>query len=416
MNRVAFLLVLLVANGLVLLLVNSILPSAYMDEVFHERQFSDIAKWIKSGCDVNFFVWDKAITTFPGLYLVSTLLTPGWVVNLGHLRAINAIVAPILIYTSIFAVKKSHLLVLSVLLFPLNYFYSFLFYTDTLSSASVLALVSLKVQKRYLWLGVMGAVSVLMRQTNIVWLFGLCLSEVIERFRKGSSSYALLLSGIIRDFYTSIFVGILFVIFVVKNDFSIVLGHQEYHSYSLHLAQINYFVLTAIGAAGPIEWWFVVKSIRKTNWCAFFVFFALAVLASEFGTVVHPFILSDNRHYSFYFNRYFLSRRWIRSVVIPAIVSLSLTHSRLFKKSIPGMHKSAFILCTLSCIIPTPLLEFRYFAIPCSLILLAKSHTRKQRLSFICFSAAVNALVMYMFLFRPFISQDELGSLSRFMF
>ena len=417
MSKLSLLLFAAILNALVLFCVNTIVDTPYMDETFHVNQFLEIEKWIFSKKESEkTLVWDKSITTFPGLYLVS-LPVSFFSTNLFLLRAINAILLPTITFLILMRITKSdNSLSLSAIFFPLNFFYSFLYYTDTVATGAVLVLVLLKAQKRFALMGIFGAIAVLMRQTNIVWLFGFCLSELLPRTH--TSTFLSLCVSVIRDFYTSIAVGLGFVVFLVWNNYSVVLGHQEFHSFSLHFAQINYFVLTCVACTGPKEWCAIlVKSVKNTRISAFLVFFALSVLASELGTVVHPFILADNRHYSFYFYRYFLSKRWIRSLVIPALVSLSILHSKIFalERKYRIMSKPVFWLCSFICLVPTPLLEFRYFTVPYLLLLLSSPWNRKELLfSNLFLSMLVNAAVMYTFLNRPFRSPD--GSLSRFMY
>lgn len=417
MSKFSLLLFVSVLNCAVLLLVHTIVDMPYMDETFHVNQFLEIEKWIFfKNMSSEKLVWDESITTFPGLYFVSLPLS-FISTNLFLLRGINAILLPTIMFFTIMRITKSdNFLSLSAIFFPLNFFFSFLYYTDTVATGSVLLLVLLKAEKRFAVMGVLGAVAVLMRQTNIVWLFGLCLSELLPRIHT-SSNFASLCVSVIRDFYTCIAVGLGFVVFLVWNNYSVVLGHQEFHSFSLHLAQINYFVLTCVACSGPKEWCsIIVKSVKNTRRDSFFIFFALSVLASELGTIVHPFILADNRHYSFYVYRYFLSKRWIRSLAIPALVSLSILHSKIFTTgTINIMSKPVFWLCTFICLVPTPLLEFRYFTVPYLLLLLSRPWDSQELLfSNLFFSMLVNAAVMYAFLYRPFRSPE--GSLSRFMY
>lgn len=407
----AFLIVLV--NLIVVMWVNRTVTEPYMDEVFHVKQYGSILNWIKGE---SRFVWDEAITTFPGLYFFSAFFA--WIPqgeSLYFLRGINAVVIPLLMYATVSKkLTKSIATAIAVLLLPTNFFYFFLYYTDAIATASVLIVFACT--KRYTKQGLVGISAVLMRQTNIVWLFGLCMSEVLHRIQKQRGLSLKMSREILRDMYTSILAGIGFVVIYILNGNSIVLGHQEYHSMSLHFAQMNYFVLLAVAFAGPFEWFNILNSIKKTNFSHFLIFFFLSVAASEFGTVVHPFILADNRHYTFYLYRNFLSRRWIRSLAVPALVSLSLIHGRILKGKIPGMSKTFFWICTFLCLVPSPLFELRYFNVPLSLLFIGGSSSGENNLatSSVCFSVLVNACTLYMFLNRPFRSHDN--SISRFMF
>ena len=205
-----------------------------------------------------------------------------------------------------------------------------------------------------------------------------------------------------RDLWIQSCVGIGFVIFFISNHFSIVLGHHEHHGLSFHFAQINYFLIAALAVA----------EVRLPNWTTTILhslpLTILLSLFSEIGTVVHPFLLADNRHYSFYFFKR-IEPRWVRSGAIPALASAVAICMRWDAKKI-CMHFSTFAFCLAASLVPSPLLEFRYFALPCSMLLLSGSGARWRTAVF----ALTNILLGYVFLYRPFAAAD--GSVSRFMF
>jgi alpha-1,2-glucosyltransferase len=381
--------------------------SSYMDEEFHVAQVGKTQRYIFSN---KSWEWDPKITTFPGLYFVTSGLLGAWECSLTTLRGINAIIVNTVLFLTVRRITDSSIACAAVL-YPLNFFYSLLYYTDSVSTLFVLLTALTIKEKRFLLSGICGFLSVLMRQTNIVWIFGLCLSELIDRKQKRSFSFSVTLT----NFWSHLLVGFGFVYFViVVNGFSIVLGHKEYHSFSFHFAQLNYLVLTAVGASGPSEWIHIVKGLKhfrqKKTWII--VLFLFSVVAASVGTVVHPFILSDNRHYSFYFFKYFLSRPWIRCVVIPAVVSVSLISSRILNPAkFQTIRMPLFWFCTLTCIIPTPLIEFRYFNIPITLLLCSQRVIDKRVILFFLF---VNIVTVYIFVFRPFVGVD--GSVARFMY
>lgn len=80
----------------------------------------------------------------------------------------------------------------SISLFPLNYFFQFLFYTDSGSTLFVLASYYLMLKKYYQSSAYVAGVAVLYRQTNIVWvLFGIALvliGNVEQLFSKANNN------------------------------------------------------------------------------------------------------------------------------------------------------------------------------------------------------------------------------------
>jgi alpha-1,2-glucosyltransferase len=75
----------------------------------------------------------------------------------------------------------------------------------------------------------------------------------------------------------------------------------------------------------------------------------------------------------------------------------------------------ALVACTAAALVPTPLLELRYFIVPALLVTLreCESSTATVRANIALF-AAVNAAAVYIFVFRPFQWPD--GSVARFMY
>ena len=375
----------------------------YMDEEFHVAQFERIQSFVWKRAQ---WEWDPAITTFPGLYFLTSTIMGPWTSSLPLLRAVNAIGVNLGTWLVVKGLTGKSSVASAVVLYPLNFFFSLLYYTDSVSTFFVLLTMLLMKKRRFYLSGMIGGLSVLMRQTNIVWIFGLCLSEWIHR------SFNL---SIVWDLWPHIVVGIAFVVFVLQNG-SIVLGHQQYHSFSLHLAQSNYFVLTAVGACGPSEW---ISMAKRFKFSPFFGLLILsAVLSAIYGTVEHPFILSDNRHYSFYFYKYFVSRYWmIRSLVIPLLVAASISASRILNpppSRTSNMPNAILWFCTLLCIVPTPLIEFRYFNIPISLLICRSGLADSSLKGIQYFFLLVNVVTVYVFVFRPFRGVD--GALARFMY
>lgn len=114
----------------------------YMDEIFHIPQAQKF-------CHGNFVEWDSKITTFPGLYLLSFLINHifPFECSLVFLRGINvflAILWPYYLYQcrrTIFPkedeIKDTVLMITMVVLYPMAFFFYFLYYTDTASIVSI---------------------------------------------------------------------------------------------------------------------------------------------------------------------------------------------------------------------------------------------------------------------------------------
>ena len=144
----------------------------------------------------------------------------------------------------------------------------------------------------------------------------------------------------------------------------------------------------------------------------------------------HPFLLADNRHYTFYiwrrlFNvhplsRYLLAPFYLASMT--AMYSLAGEHHALLLHSIadavitglsdlwsaPSMLIWAF--ATAATLVPSPLLEFRYMLIPYILLRLHLRPSARWRASAeLAMNVAINAVTLYVFLYKPFRWPTEPG-------
>lgn len=168
-------------------LVNYVVPDAYMDEIFHVPQ-------AQGYCKGDFNTWDPMITTLPGLYYVSLAyiapLFPGmqWIgkartfqeaCSTAILRSVNislAIICALLFYDIIIELRPEtnarsairQAFVLS--LYPLHWFFTFLFYTDVGSTTAVMAMYLACIKRSYWPSALLGCLAIVFRQTNIVWM------------------------------------------------------------------------------------------------------------------------------------------------------------------------------------------------------------------------------------------------------
>ncbi|XP_009772797.1 dol-P-Glc:Glc(2)Man(9)GlcNAc(2)-PP-Dol alpha-1,2-glucosyltransferase isoform X1 [Nicotiana tabacum] len=179
------------------ILVNCIVPDPYMDEIFHIPQAQQY-------CKGNFRSWDPMITTPPGLYIVSLAhvasLFPGlFSMKVGAsfsdacsssiLRSSNGVLAvfcSFLVYNILnhlrpsLSDRKVTLRTVVLALYPLHWFFSFLYYTDVASLTAVLASYLMSLKKNYFLSSVVGALAVLIRQTNIIWVLFIACTGVLD--------------------------------------------------------------------------------------------------------------------------------------------------------------------------------------------------------------------------------------------
>ncbi|TDH65270.1 hypothetical protein CCR75_000261 [Bremia lactucae] len=173
-------------------IVNKTVPDPYMDEIFHIPQAQKYCKGL-------YAEWDPKITTFPGLYIVSTLFAKavltfriGNSCSVAVLRSINVffawgnIVLCVLLRRHVAPQDSNALLhALRITMFPPLFFFTFLYYTDGGSTFFVLLMLFLAERVDLLQYpparGTQsGGVAVLFRQTNIVWV-GFVAGTVVVR-------------------------------------------------------------------------------------------------------------------------------------------------------------------------------------------------------------------------------------------
>ncbi|XP_037037118.1 putative Dol-P-Glc:Glc(2)Man(9)GlcNAc(2)-PP-Dol alpha-1,2-glucosyltransferase isoform X1 [Bradysia coprophila] len=423
-----------------------------IDEEFHLRQGLNY-------CNGDFTVWDPKITTLPGLYIVSTLLfLPFNLCNAFTLR-LTSLLASIINVWFIYKIRKLvtvkaknkdwklafETFIISTL--PPMYFFAHLYYTDIISITAVLGLVLFNMRNEHNIAALFGLASVLMRQTNIVWVgmaFGM---TVIDKFciqtlpfikdadKTGKIDHLYTLQDIIAvaGFYLKRFylipkqlkllafylVGYLLVIlafigFVLWNG-SIVVGDKTAHTAALHLPQILYFSLFTLVFGISM----VLTHLERTiKWaCKKWYIVAIGTVAMaiivNFNTIVHPYLLADNRHYTFYvWNKFYGKYAFARYAIIPvyALALISLYHA-INNKS--AGFKLIFSICAVAAIAFQQLVEVRYFIIPFLLIRLNTSQIKCKNLVVEFFSyTLINAFVFLTF-FRKEIYWSDFGEVQR---
>ncbi|CAG0883110.1 unnamed protein product [Cyprideis torosa] len=375
--------------------LQSLHPYNVVDEVYHVA----IADAYLAG---NFTYWHPKVTTPPGLYLVTyailkplsfTDFTEKKIESLEFLRMVNAI-GMIFNFLIVYYILKTLwkkmsevqviLSTVIIALHPLIVPYGFLYYTDVFSLTAILLTYLMHINGLYALAFPAGIWSLLMRQTNIVWLFFISLNHAIDvydehmyprvsgkRKKKATQStwtrfvnFGLDLLG---SCWPYLFHGLAFLAFITWNDGHIVLGDQSSHTPTLHIPQLLYFAAvyllfhfpSALVAVFP-------RRIKTRTFLSYtFVLTVLAFLAIHYNTLVHPYLLADNRHISFYvWNKFFLK---YPDVAPYAVVPVYLLGFYALKKStdilgLQGQLLMAF--CTALTLVPQRLFEFRYFIVP----------------------------------------------------
>lgn len=138
--------------------------------------------------------------------------------------------------------------------------------------------------------------------------------------------------------------------------------------------------------------------VLRKHWafCTFLVLLFGALI--YMNTIVHPYMLADNRHYLFYvWNKFYGRFWWFRFIMAPVyLLSMTILHQSISARS--AGFKLIYALCTIVSIALQQLIEVRYFIIP---FLIARLSTTPVKFKFIIldlvFYLAINAIVFYLF-------------------
>ncbi|KAG2444946.1 hypothetical protein HXX76_001682 [Chlamydomonas incerta] len=359
-------------------------------------------------------------------------------------------------------------------LYPLHWFFSFLLYTDVASLLFLLLAHLAALKRRYLLAALAGGAAVLCRQTNAVWaafvlgeaaLRELGLATAAAQPDGGSSGAAAVGGGgagsstavVEKDAARSAaeaaeagsgLVGELrvaaarawrrrgrlaaalwplllppagFVAFLIRNGGSVVLGDKEAHKPVKHGAQLLYFAAWSglmlwpqlLPAAAA-----VAAAARRRPLLAGAA--AAAALAAAAGvvhvsTLVHPYMLADNRHYVFYLWRRLLNRhRLARYALAPAYGAAWALLVAAARRRVSRLWLLGFVACLVAQLLPAWLLELRYFTPGFFLLALhLPPPSRLQAAGLAATYLAVDAATMALFLYRPYTFAD--GSVARFL-
>lgn len=223
-----------------------------------------------------------------------------------------------------------------------------------------------------------------------------------------------------------------FGLFLVTNDLTIALGDKTAHTASLHLPQLLYYIAFTAFFSFPLYLPLIPTFLRSalplpplSNAAKKMAVTAVAcgvmAAAVQYNTVLHPYLLADNRHYAFYVFRRFLLRSppWSLLAAVPAYFAAAWLQLLALSTSTPGVGVSWSILyigATTITLVGAPLVEPRYFIVAWMLWRVHVGERRRLVLAAeMVWFVVVNAGTLYMFLERSFEWAHEAGVTQRFM-
>lgn len=211
-----------------------------------------------------------------------------------------------------------------------------------------------------------------------------------------------------------------FVAFVLWNG-SIVVGDHSNHQAVTHWAQLAYLSAASLSLWGLVgeDAAITPRSPRSAvsaatslwSWCLVL----LAAFLLNRYSLAHPFLLADNRHYTFYiWNRFLGRRRFLKEALAPVYCYAAWQLSGRLSRAQSPLWTLIWWLAAALTLVPAHLLEPRYWT---AAVLLAHAHSQER--SWLALAATgfgcmvVNVITLALFLWRPFQGAD--GEIARFM-
>ena len=383
--------------------ITRLVPEPFMDEIFHIRQALQYFKG-------NWTEWDPMITTPPGLYILSviTLRLFGASGSVDNLRWLNVGIGVLILFLARTIAKSAHKSfanerALLIALLPNLLIYFGLYYTDA-GSVLFCLLAYWSLIKGHNWLFMLSAlISLTFRQTNIIWVAGFSIADRICSEVKGDLRILWYKRNLYyKEVLMSSSLLVLFAVGVYFND-GIALGDKGNHSVSLHLAQFFYCnTLIAVFC-----WPLLISFVSKLRVIPFLFITSLCYFSIRYGTIVHPYLLADNRHWTNFIWRRALKHEFVRYGLVPIYsISVLLISEALMNRGILWVF-GYFGACSIV-LIPSPLIEPRYFILPFVFFILNCKITFKKTIWIqILVFFFINIFIIGFFLYMPFFNNDE---------
>lgn len=330
------------------LIIWRLLPDAPIeDEVIHVKQ----AEYYWAG---EFGNWDPRITTPPGLYITSLLLKiPFKHVTKPSVRLFRLV-------NILFGIGIAYLAGTNIAVVPILFPYTHLYYTDAGSLFFVLLADKLFVKGNFFLSANVGLISLLFRQTNIVWIGRLVLLRFVDIIEDRITFWSILLA--IGDVSPYVMVIVLFLGFVIANK-GVVLGDRDSHRACFNIPQLTYCIL--------------IYNMYVTNCLAFCFTYVLHLAVFNRFESRHPYHDHQNSHITTKLMHLFIYNRYLRNLVLVPIVLIEKAVCEKYMDSQGYLRSAIFLVCTILATVPSPLVEPRYYIIPAIMFMI---HTGEDRI------------------------------------
>ena len=305
----------------------------------------------------------------------------------------------------------------------------FLYYTDNGSTFFVLLMYYFSLNDQHLCAAIVGIYAFFFRQTNIVWVVftaGVTAVRILEpavltKLGRHSNQSLKLVAEFSRQIFCNLktvvctlwpyaLVMVFFGAFLFFNG-GIAVGDKMHHQVCFNFPQIFYFAcfatffslshLSSPAVLHDVYIFALSLTRRHYHSMLILIIFAMYYLIQN-HTHVHPYLLADNRHYTFYvWKNVFKAHPEMKLALIP--VYLAALTTMFVAIDCSCLWKIVYGVCVSAVLIPQGLLEFRYFILPYLMfrLHLRRTETWKLAAEFFLY-AAVNFFTMWAFLNKTF--------------
>lgn len=329
------------------------------DEKVHYKQ---IETYINGHSDLH-----VALTTIPGYH--STIATIAEIFSLSSIQSIRLITfifSLLLVIVFYLLLKKIHKdLPISkfflLCFFPILFPFFFLIYTDIFSLVLILSSFYLLLNKKYITSGILGILSILVRQTNIIWLLFFCAYVFYEKYGFRFTKNKLI--SLAKDCWVFILGFISFFIFLIINK-GVAIGDKAMHPpFTFQLENIFFLLFLFFFLFLPLNianFKKIYQSIKKNKGIILFVLLTFLVFIITFR-VNHPL---NTNNFGYLRNNLLL---YIDSALYLKILFFIPVAYSIFSISVIKLKEKVHYLLypfTLLSLIPCWLIEQRYYLIP----------------------------------------------------
>lgn len=227
--------------------------------------------------------------------------------------------------------------------------------------------------------------------------------------RIGPLSFVKFVAQICGSLLPYLTVCLMFVAFVVWNG-GVVIGDRTAHIATIYICQVLYFSAFVSLFSWPyvVPHWRTFSRFLHRYWILTSCIVTLMVTTIHFNTLVHPYVLADNRHYWFYvWNRFMGRYAAFKYLLIPVYgaslfaMSRNIVHLRF-------LTQINYVICVCVVLIPQLLVEPRYFILP--YIFYRLNMKRPERWQIYCESLTtlvINFLQFFIFANKVFYWEDQ---------